>query len=152
MSTRTKEEVQEIWEATLAPHRKSNKPPRLTKKEKKLIGVGKDEGRATLKFARISSRKIKIVADLIKGKSALEAMNILKFTPKAGAEILEKLLKSAISNAENNNGLSADTLIVTEVFANQGPTMKRLMPKAQGRGARIRKRTSHITVVLKESK
>ena len=151
MSTRTKEEVQEIWEATLAPHRKSNKPPRLTKKEKKLIGVGKDEGRATLKFARISSRKIKIVADLIKGKSALEAMNILKFTPKAGAEILEKLLKSAISNAENNNGLSADTLIVTEVFANQGPTMKRLMPKAQGRGARIRKRTSHITVVLKES-
>jgi len=152
VSTRTKEEVQEIWEATLAPHRKSNRPPRLTKKEKKLIGVGKDEGRATLKFARISSRKIKIVADLIKGKNAIEAMNILKFTPKAGSDILAKLLKSAISNAENNNGLSADTLIVTEVFANQGPTMKRLMPKAQGRGARIRKRTSHITVVLKESK
>ena len=149
---RTREEVQQIWEATKAPHTKSNKPPRLTKKEKKLIGVGKDEGRATLKFARISSRKIKIVADLIKGKSALEAMNILKFTPKAGAEILEKLLKSAISNAENNNGLSADNLIVTEVFANQGPTMKRLMPKAQGRGARIRKRTCHITVVLREAK
>ena len=149
---RTREEVQEIWEATLAPHRKSNRPPRLTKKEKKLIGVGKDEGRATLKFARISSRKIKIVADLIKGKNAIEAMNILKFTPKAGSDILAKLLKSAISNAENNNGLSADNLIVTEVFANQGPTMKRLMPKAQGRGARIRKRTSHVTVVLKEAK
>ncbi len=152
MSTRTKEEVQEIWEATLAPHRKYNRPPRLTKSEKKLIGVGKDEGRATLKFARISSRKIMIVADLIKGKNAVEALNILKFTSKAGSDILAKLLKSAISNAENNNSLSADNLVVSEVYANQGPTMKRLMPKAQGRGARIRKRTSHITVVLKESK
>jgi large subunit ribosomal protein L22 len=149
---RTREEVQEIWEATLAPHRKSNKPPRLTKKEKKLIGVGKDEGRAVLKYARISSRKVKIVADLIKGKSAIEAMNILKFTPKAGSSILAKLLKSAMSNAENNNNLSVDNLVVTEVYANQGPTMKRLMPKAQGRGARIRKRTSHVTVVLKEAK
>ena len=152
MSTRTKEEVQEIWEATLAPHKKSNRPPRLTKSEKKLIGVGKDEGRATLKFARISSRKVMIVANLIKGKNAVEAMNILKFTPKAGAEVLEKLLKSAISNAENNNSLSADNLVVSEVYANQGPTMKRLMPKAQGRGARIRKRTCHVTIVLKESK
>ena len=78
MSTRTKEEIQEIWAATNAPHTKSNKPPRLTKKEKKLIGVGKDEGRAELKYARISSRKVKIVADLIKGKSAIEATVKLK--------------------------------------------------------------------------
>ena len=106
MSTRTKEEIQEIWTATNTPHTKSNRPPRLTKKEKKLIGVGKDEGRATLKYARISSRKIKIVADLIKGKNAIEAMNLLKFTPKAGSSILAKLLKSAMSNAENNNNLS----------------------------------------------
>ena len=152
MSTRTKEEIQEIWAATNAPHTKNNKPPRLTKKEKKLIGVGKDEGRAVLKYARISSRKVKIVADLIKGKSAIEAMNILKFTPKAGSSILAKLLKSAMSNAENNNNLSVDSLVVSEIFANQGPTMKRLMPKAQGRGARIRKRTSHVTVVLREAK
>ena len=90
MSTRTKEEIQEIWEATLAPHTKNNKPPRLTKREKKLIGAYNDEGRATLKYARISSRKIKIVADLIRGKNAQEAMNLLKFTPKAGADILAK--------------------------------------------------------------
>ena len=152
MSTRTKEEIQEIWEATLAPHTKNNKPPRLTKKEKKLIGAYSDEGRATLKYARISSRKIKIVADLIRGKNAQEAMNLLKFTPKAGADILAKLLKSAMSNAENNKNLSVDNLVVSEIYANQGPTMKRLMPKAQGRGARIRKRTCHITVVLKEAK
>jgi large subunit ribosomal protein L22 len=152
MSTRTKEEIQEIWAATNAPHTKNNKPPRLTKKEKKLIGVGKDEGRAVLKYARISSRKVKIVADLIKGKSAIEAMNILKFTPKAGSSILAKLLKSAMSNAENNNNLSVDNLVVSELYANQGPTMKRLMPKAQGRGARIRKRTCHITLVLREAK
>ena len=152
MSTRTKEEIQEIWAATNAPHTKSNKPPRLTKKEKKLIGVGKDEGRAQLKFARISARKIKIVADTIKNKNVNEAMNILRFTPKAGSAILAKLLKSAMSNAENNNNLNVDNLVVSEIYANQGPTMKRIMPKAQGRAARIRKRTSHITVVLREAK
>jgi len=76
----------------------------------------------------------------------------LKFTPKAGSSILAKLLKSAMSNAENNNNLSVENLVVAEVYANQGPTMKRLMPKAQGRGARIRKRTSHITIVLREAK
>ena len=151
MATRSKEEVQKIWDATNAPYRKSNKPPRLTKKEKKLIGVGKDEGRAQLKFARISARKIKIVADTIKNKNVNEAMNILRFTPKAGSAILAKLLKSAMSNAENNNNLNVDNLVVSEIYANQGPTMKRIMPKAQGRAARIRKRTSHITVVLREA-
>lgn len=152
MATRSKEEVQKIWDATNAPYRKSNKPPRLTKKEKKLIGVGKDEERAQLKFARISARKIKIVADTIKNKNVNEAMNILRFTPKAGSAILAKLLKSAMSNAENNNNLNVDNLVVSEIYANQGPTMKRIMPKAQGRAARIRKRTSHITVVLREAK
>ena len=152
MATRSKEEVQKIWDATNAPYRKSNKPPRLTKKEKKLIGVGKDEVRAQLKFARISARKIKIVADTIKNKNVNEAMNILRFTPKAGSAILAKLLKSAMSNAENNNNLNVDNLVVSEIYANQGPTMKRIMPKAQGRAARIRKRTSHITVVLREAK
>ena len=92
---------------------------------------------ATLKYARISSRKVKIVADLIKGKDIDEALAIVKYTPKASSEIIEKLLKSAIANAENNH-------------ANQGPTLKRIRPAAKGSAVRIRKRTSHITIVLKE--
>ena len=150
MSTRSKEEIQEIWEATLAPHTKNNKPPRLTKREKKLIGAYNDEGRATLKYARISSRKIKIVADLIRGKDVSEALSIVKFTPKASSELIEKLLKSAIANAENNHGMSSSNLYVDQIYANQGPTLKRIRPAAKGSAVRIRKRTSHITIVLKE--
>ena len=108
------------------------------------------EARATLKFARISSRKVKIVADLIRGKDVDEALAIMKFTPKASSEVLEKLLKSAIANAENNNGLKAENLYVAECYANQGPTMKRIHPRAQGRAYRIEKRMSHITIVLDE--
>ena len=108
------------------------------------------EARAKLSYARISSRKVKIVIDLIRNKSVGEALAILKFTPKAGAEIVEKLLLSAIANAENNHEMDVDKLYVAEIFANQGPTLKRVMPRAQGRAFRIRKRTSHITVVLKE--
>ena len=113
---------------------------------------------ATLKYARISSRKVKIVADLIRGKKIDEALAIVKYVPKASSEIIEKLLKSAIANAEYK-GLSADNLYVAECFANKGPTMKRIRPRAQGRAyrpaakgsaVRIRKRTSHITIVLKE--
>ncbi|WP_207659254.1 50S ribosomal protein L22 [Anaerobacterium chartisolvens] len=124
----------------------------LTKKEKKALGIGKDEGKAILKYARISSRKVKIVMDLIKGKNLEEAYGIVKHTPKAASEILYKLLKSAESNALNNNGLDRDVLYVSEAYANQGPTLKRIMPRAQGRANRIRKRTSHITLVLKEKK
>lgn len=108
------------------------------------------EARAVLKYARISSRKVKIVIDLIKNKNVAEALAIVKATPKAASPIVEKLLKSAIANAENNHNLSADNLIVSEAYANQGPTLKRIMPRAQGRANRIRKRTSHITVVLSE--
>ena len=135
-----------------APHRKSNKPALLTKKERKILGIGKDEGRAVVKYARISSRKVKIVLDLIKDKGIDEAYAILKFTPKAASEVLLKLLKSAEANAVNNNGLSHDDLFVAEAFATQGPTLKRIMPRAQGRAFRIQKRTSHITLVLKERK
>ena len=78
------------------------------------------EARATLKFARISSRKVKIVADLIRGKDVDEALAIMKFTPKASSEVLEKLLKSAIANAENNNGMSVENLYVEECYANKG--------------------------------
>ena len=108
------------------------------------------EARATLKFARISSRKVKIVADLIRGKDVDEALAIMKFTPKASSEILEKLLKSAIANAENNHEMRHENLYVAEIFANQGPTLKRIRPAAKGSAVRIRKRTSHITIVLKE--
>ena len=108
------------------------------------------EARATLKFARISSRKVKIVADLIRGKDVDEALAIVKFTPKASSVIIEKLLKSAIANAENNHELKHENLYVAEIFANQGPTLKRIRPAAKGSAVRIRKRTSHITIVLKE--
>ena len=108
------------------------------------------EARATLKFARISPRKVKIVLDLIRNQDADKAMAILKFTPKAACEHLADLLKSAIANAENNHGMDVEKLYVAEIFANQGPTLKRVRPRAQGRAFRIRKRTSHITVVLKE--
>ena len=105
---------------------------------------------ATLKYARISSRKVKIVADLIRGKNVDEALKIVKFTPKAASEIVEKLLKSAIANAENNHGMKSNNLYVAEIYANQGPTLKRIRPAAKGSAVRIRKRTSHITIVLKE--
>ena len=108
------------------------------------------EARAKLSYARISSRKVKIVIDLIRNKNVAEALAILKFTPKAAAEIVEKLLKSAVANADHNFGMDTEKLYVAEIFANQGPTLKRVRPRAQGRAFRIRKRTSHITVVLKE--
>lgn len=105
---------------------------------------------ATLKYARISSRKVKIVADLIKGKDVDEALAIVKYTPKASSEIIEKLLKSAIANAENNHNMTHEKLYISEIYANQGPTLKRIRPAAKGSAVRIRKRTSHITIVLKE--
>ena len=108
------------------------------------------EARAVLKYARISSRKVKIVADLIRGKKVDEALAIVKFTPKASSDIIEKLLKSAIANAENNHGMNRGNLIVSEIYANQGPTLKRIRPAAKGSAVRIRKRTCHITIVVKE--
>jgi len=110
------------------------------------------EARATLKYARISARKVKIVADLLRGKSVEEALAIVKFAPKASSEVLEKLLKSAIANAENNHFMNRKDLVVSEIYANQGPTLKRIRPAAKGSAVRIRKRTSHITIVLREAK
>ena len=112
--------------------------------------VVRNEAKATLKYARISARKVKIVADLIKGKDIDEALAIVKFTPKASSEIIEKLLKSAIANAENNHNMTHEKLYVAEIYANQGPTLKRIRPAAKGSAVRIRKRTSHITIVLRE--
>ena len=118
--------------------------------EEKAIETDVIEAKATLKYARISSRKVKIVADLIRGKDVQEALSILKFAPKASSEILEKLLNSAIANAENNHFMNRSNLVVSEIYANQGPTLKRIRPAAKGSAVRIRKRTSHITIVLRE--
>lgn len=108
------------------------------------------EVRAELRHARISARKVKIVIDLIRGKNAKEAIAILKYTNKAAAPMVEKLVKSAIANAVNNNKMDETKLYISEIYANQGPTMKRILPRAKGSADRIRKRTSHIVVVLKE--
>ena len=107
---------------------------------------------ATAKYIRISSRKVKAVIDLIRGKSVKEAEAILTYTPKAATEPVAKLLKSAIANAENNLDLNREELFVAEIYANQGPTLKRFRPRAHGRASAIRKRTSHITVVLDQAK
>lgn len=108
------------------------------------------EARAVLRYARISPRKVKIVIDLIRNKSVAEAIGIINNTPKAASEYLIKLLNSAIANATNNHNMDIEKLYVAEVFANPGPILKRIMPRAQGRAFRIRKRTSHVTIVLKE--
>lgn len=110
------------------------------------------ESRAILRHARISARKVKIVIDLIRDKKVGDALVILKTTPKAASPIVEKLVKSAMANAENNHNMNVDDLVISEIYANQGTTMKRIEPRAQGRAYRIRKRTSHITVVLREAK
>lgn len=107
--------------------------------------------RAIARYVRISSRKVKIVIDLIRGKRVSEAKAILAFTPKAASPVVEKLLDSAIANAENNLDLTRDSLVVAEVFANQGPTLKRFRPRARGSASRIRKRTSHITIILDQA-
>lgn len=108
------------------------------------------EAKAVLNYARISNRKVGIVLDLIRNKPVDEAKAILRHTPKAASILVEKLLVSAVANAENNFNMDVSKLYVSETFANQGPTLKRVRPRAQGRAFRIRKRTSHITVVVKE--
>ena len=101
-------------------------------------------------YIRIAPRKVQIVLDLIRNQPADKAMAILKYTPKAACEPLMKLLKSAIANAENNTNMDVSKLYVAECSVSQGPTLKRIRPRAQGRAFRINKKTSHITLVLKE--
>ena len=105
---------------------------------------------AKVTFVRIAPRKVQIVLDLIRNQDAEKAMAILKYTPKAASEVVAKLLKSAIANAENKN-MDTSKLYVAECYACQGPTLKRIRPRAQGRAFRINKKTSHITLVLKEA-
>ena len=107
------------------------------------------EATAKVTFVRIAPRKVQIVLDLIRNQDAEKAMAILKYTPKAASEVVAKLLKSAMANAEIKN-MDTSKLYVAECYACQGPTLKRIRPRAQGRAFRINKKTSHITLVLKE--
>ena len=101
-------------------------------------------------YLRIAPRKVQIVLDLIRNQPADKAMAILKYTPKSATEYLEKLLASAIANAENNLGLDKESLIVSECYVSPGPILKRIMPRAQGRAFRINKRTSNVVLVVAE--
>jgi large subunit ribosomal protein L22 len=108
------------------------------------------EVRARAKYVRISPRKIRLVMDQVRGKKVEEALSLLSFAPQRGAFILKKVIHSAVANAEQNSGLDVDSLFIKRVYADEGPTLRRFRPRALGRATRIRKRTSHLTVVLDE--
>ncbi|MGX7349671.1 50S ribosomal protein L22 [Dolosicoccus paucivorans] len=106
--------------------------------------------KAVARTVRIAPRKARLVIDLIRGKQVGEAISILKFTPRAGSPLIEKVLMSAIANAEHNYDLNLENLYVSEAYVNEGPTMKRYRPRARGSASPINKRTSHITIVVSE--
>ncbi|MBQ3970871.1 MULTISPECIES: 50S ribosomal protein L22 [unclassified Selenomonas] len=108
------------------------------------------ESKAVAKYVRIAPRKVRVVMDLIRGKNVAEAFAILKFTPKVGAEVVEKVLRSAVANAENNFDMDVDKLYVSSAFVDQGPTLKRIHPRSRGQAFKILKRTSHVTIVVNE--
>ena len=108
------------------------------------------ESKAVAKYVRIAPRKVRVVMDLVRGKNVAEAFAILKFTPKAGAEVVEKVLRSAVANAENNFDMDVEKLFVKTAFVDQGPTLKRIHPRSRGQAFSILKRTSHVTVVVSE--
>lgn len=108
------------------------------------------EAKAIAKYIRMSPMKVNIVLDLVRGKNVNEAFAILQYTPKSAAEVVLKVLKSAVANAENNLNLDKNSLYISEAHSGQGPTLKRFRPHAQGRAFRINKRTSHITLIVKE--
>lgn len=108
------------------------------------------EAKAQARFVRIAPRKARIVMNLIRGKDVEEAFSILRFVPKRASRIIEKLLRSAVANAEHNYNMDGDDLFIYRAYVDEGPTLKRFIPRALGRATRIRKRTSHITVILRE--
>lgn len=110
----------------------------------------KDQAQAVMKYIRISPQKVRSVANEIRGKGVREAVGILTFTPRKAAGFLKKTVNSAISNAENNLNLNKDALYISEIYIDEGPTLKRFRPRARGSADRILKRTSHITVVVRE--
>ncbi|MDL2269906.1 50S ribosomal protein L22 [Desulfosarcina sp. OttesenSCG-928-A07] len=108
------------------------------------------EIRATHRYVRISPQKVRMIAGAIKGKPAGTAIDMLKFMPQKSAGIVEKIVRSAVANADQNTSMDVDDLVVANLIVDQGPTLKRFKARARGRGSRILKRTSHITVVLSE--
>ena len=108
------------------------------------------EVKATAKYIRIAPRKVRIVMNLVRGKSVADALAILKFTPKVGADAVEKVLRSAVANAENNFDMDRDRLFISSAFVDQGPTLKRIHPRSRGQAFKILKHTSHITVAVNE--
>ena len=108
------------------------------------------EEKATAKYIRIAPRKVRSVMTLVRGKSGADALAILKFTPKVGADAVEKVLRSAVANAENNFDMDADRLFISSAFVDQGPTLKRIHPRSRGQAFKILKHTSHITVAVNE--
>lgn len=110
----------------------------------------KMEVKAAAKYIRISPRKVRLIMEQVRGKKVEEALTLLSFAPQRGAQILKKLIDSAVANAEQNAGIDVDSLYVKRIFADQGPTLKRWRPRALGRATRIMKRTSHLTVILDE--
>ena len=127
-----------------------NKYSRTSYKRKRNAENRETRPSAKLSYARVSVQKACIVLDAIRGKNVQDALAILTYNPRYASSVIKKLLESAIANAENNNGMNAENLYVAACFANKGPTMKRVKPRAQGRAYRIEKRMSHITVVLDE--
>ena len=108
------------------------------------------EARANANHVRVTPRKARLMVDLIRGKHIDEASAILRFSPRAAAEVVGKVLDSAVANAETNHKIKPDTLFVSEAYVNQGPTLKRWRPRAMGRASRVNKCTSHITIVVKQ--
>ena len=127
-----------------------NKYSRTSYKRKRNAENRETRPSAKLSYARVSVQKACFVLDAIRGKNVQDALAILTYNPRYASSVIKKLLESAIANAENNNGMNAENLYVAACFANKGPTMKRVQPRAQGRAYRIEKRMSHITVVLDE--
>jgi large subunit ribosomal protein L22 len=108
------------------------------------------EARAVAKYVRTAPRKVRLVADIVRGKKVEDALHLLSFTPKAGAKLVSKVIKSAVANAVQKKGIDVDTLLVKSILIDGGPSLKRIRPRPMGRANRVLKRTSHITVVLEE--
>ena len=129
-----------------------NKYSRTSYKRKRNAENRETRPSAKLSYARVSVQKACFVLDAIRGKNVQDALAILTYNPRYASSVIKKLLESAIANAENNNGMNTENLYIAECYANKGPTMKRVKPRAQGRAYRIEKRMSHITIVLDEKK
>ncbi|NLA71199.1 MAG: 50S ribosomal protein L22 [Clostridiaceae bacterium] len=150
----SRQELLDRREEIIADHKKQTprnaKKRVLTKRERKVLGIGRDEGRASVQYLRINSFKVNALIRLIVGKPLEEAYAILQYTPHGAAQPLTKLIKSAEANAVNNNGMNSEELYVAECHATQGPTLKRVRARAKGQATWIRKRSCHVNVVLKE--